>query len=45
MLEYHDITSRSVLDGTLAQVTLADLEVHAATVRADLSRPGADAEA
>ena len=38
MLEYHDITSRSLFDGTLADVTLAELEVHAATVRADLSR-------
>ena len=38
MLEYHDITSRSLLDGTLVRVAIEDLQVHASRLRAELAR-------
>ncbi len=42
MLEYHDITSRSLLDGTLHQAAHSELEVSAATLRAELARTQSD---
>jgi histidine triad (HIT) family protein len=38
MWEYHDITSRGLLDGTLVRVAFSDLQASASRLRAELVR-------
>jgi histidine triad (HIT) family protein len=42
MWEYHDITSRSLLEGTLVRVALDDLQMHASQLRAELLKTRAE---
>ncbi|MBK8995685.1 MAG: HIT family protein [Myxococcales bacterium] len=42
MAEYHDITSRRLLDGTLGVASIAELQVASARIKHELRRSGHD---